>query len=43
MFANSLTTKHIMDFTIENFVDKDHFLFQMNKLIIPYFPEFCIT
>ena len=35
MFANSLTTKHIMDYTIESYVEKDNFSFKMNKYIIP--------
>ena len=35
MFNTSLTTKHIMDFTIENYVKKDNFTFKMNKFIIP--------
>ena len=35
MFAHSLTTKHIMDYIIENFVEKDNFSFKMNKFIIP--------
>ena len=35
MFTNGLTTKTIMDFNMENFVNKDNFYFRMDKFIIP--------